>query len=65
MECTPDESLNMTVERDGGGWTDWPDDIGFQNSFNRAQVLLGQNMIVAQPGRTVTTDKHEEESLVI
>lgn len=55
----------MAVEKDGSASTQSYESISFQKLLNRAQVLLGINMIVIQLERTVTTETNAEESLVI
>lgn len=37
-----------------------PDSIGYPNLLSRAQEILGQHMVVAQPKRTVTTKTNGE-----
>lgn len=65
MERPQDEPNNMSVEKDKSCSTIVPDSMGCQNLSHRAEVRVDHNMIVSQPGRTTTTEKNEEESLVI
>lgn len=42
-----------------------PVNLGSQKFWERAQVLLSKNVTLIQIEETVTTSKHDEESLVI
>lgn len=44
MERTLDELLNMAEEMEESGSTQLPDNIGFHNLSDRAQILSSQSM---------------------
>lgn len=64
MDRTTDELQNVALKKDESGLTQLNHSIGFQSLLDWAQVLLGQNVIVVQPKRSVKRDTNDMNSSI-